>query len=293
MKAKNTKSKKLKYILMVIGCILALWIVMGITDFILVRNYHKPLFCAGVDLADDGGSRRYVGPGYGFDIEGDFMPESTNPGITSYRGYLFGKEIVRGFWDEMIAGPAATMASGGNPSVTSPGSAAFTGTMKEPPTLTVICEGNNTEAMLGTYSWHYPNWDGTMTAIEADSIHPLQAKEYMEPLNLIPSYLSHIDPYAVYSQFDVAPDSVEVSYWDEECWGRTDASFEHKAISVNKTEDTDTNGNPLFVYSFQRSEETAIYIISAKWESYENFGGTAYYSFYTTYPLLEPQVIEP
>ena len=29
------------------------------------------------------------------------MPEEKNPGVTSYRGYVFGKEVSRGFWDRM------------------------------------------------------------------------------------------------------------------------------------------------------------------------------------------------
>lgn len=276
MKENTAKSKKRKLILIILCSILILWLAMGITDFALVQNYHKPLFCVGVNLADDGGSGRYVGLGYGFDIEGNFMPEDDYPDVTSYRGYLFGREIVRGFWEEMLASTGT-----------------YTGTIKEPPALTVICGESSTQALQGTYSWYYPNWDGTITGAVTDCIHPLDAKELMEPLNLVPSYLSHIDPYTIYLQFEVVPDSVEISCWGEECWGRTDASFEHKAIPVNKTEDTDANGKPLITYSFQRGEETSIYIISAKWESYENFNGTASYSFYTTYPLLEPQVIEP
>lgn len=289
------KSKSGRKILIATACVLVLWLIVGITDFTLVRNYHKPLFCVGINLADDGGSGHYMGLGYGFDIEGYFMPEDEYPDVTSYRGYLFGREVVRGFWEEMLVGTDSPTQAGGNsstlPQADSTGT--FTGTIKEPPALTVICGESSTQALQGTYSWYYPNLDGTITGAVADCIHPLDAKELMEPLNLVPSYLSHIDPYTIYLRFEVAPDSVEISCWGEECWGRTDASFEHKAIPVNKTEDTDANGCPLIIYSLQRGEETAIYIITAKWESYENFNGTASYSFYTTYPLLEPQLITP
>ena len=55
-----------------------------------------------MDLADDGGSGMYMELGYAFDIEGNFMPESADEGVTSYRGYLFGIEVCRGFWEKML-----------------------------------------------------------------------------------------------------------------------------------------------------------------------------------------------
>ena len=97
-------------------CIIALWLIVGRVDFVLVHNYRKPLFCIGVNLADDGGSGRYVGLGYSFEIEGNFMPDTETPAtedrkpkVTSYRGYLFGKEVSRGFWDEMLPAPYKNM----------------------------------------------------------------------------------------------------------------------------------------------------------------------------------------
>ena len=82
-------------------CLMVFWLCAGCIDFALVHSYKKPIFCIGMDLADDGGSGRYGGIGYSFEIEGNFMPESNDPGVTSYRGYLFGKEVSRGFWDRM------------------------------------------------------------------------------------------------------------------------------------------------------------------------------------------------
>lgn len=95
--------KNRKIIIIAVMCVIALWIIAGVVDFAMVRNYKKPLFCIGVNLADDGGSGKYAGLGYSFEIEGNFMPEAKNPGVTSYRGYLFGREVCRGFWEEMRA----------------------------------------------------------------------------------------------------------------------------------------------------------------------------------------------
>lgn len=93
---------KTKKIILIIVSILCVWLFIGIVDFSLVHNYHKPLFCIGVNLADDGGSGKYVGLGYSFKIEGNFVSESEDPKVTSYRGYLFGKEVSRGFWEKML-----------------------------------------------------------------------------------------------------------------------------------------------------------------------------------------------
>ena len=91
-----------KVVIAILG-IIVLWLCIGITDFVLVTNYEKPLFCIGVDLADDGGSGKYAGLGYSFYIEGNFMPEEKNQGVTSYRGYIMEKEVCRGFWERMLA----------------------------------------------------------------------------------------------------------------------------------------------------------------------------------------------
>ena len=104
--------KTRKKVIIIIVCIIAVWFIVGVVDFVLVHNYRKPLFCVGVDLADDGGSGRYVGLGYSFEIEGNFMPdtempatEDKKPKVTSYRGYILGIEVSRGFWDEMLPAP--------------------------------------------------------------------------------------------------------------------------------------------------------------------------------------------
>lgn len=92
----------MKRIIAIMLCAVIIWTVMAAVDFILVRNYRKPFFCIGIDLADDGGSGRYVGLGYSFYLEGGFMPDDDEPDVTSGRGYLFGREVMRVFWENMI-----------------------------------------------------------------------------------------------------------------------------------------------------------------------------------------------
>ena len=109
------KKTKKKFIITVV-CIIVVWLIMGIADFALVHNYRRPLFCLCPEPMQDGGSGRYVGLGYSFDIEGNFMPDTETPAtedkkpkVTSYRGYIFGKEVSRGFWDEMLPTPYKSM----------------------------------------------------------------------------------------------------------------------------------------------------------------------------------------
>ena len=85
MKKKNT--------IIAIVCAIVLWVVVGIVDYGRVHGFEKPIFCVGTTLADDGGSGRYVGLGYSFDIKGNFMPEDEFPGVKKWTYYLFGIEI--------------------------------------------------------------------------------------------------------------------------------------------------------------------------------------------------------
>ncbi len=115
-KGDATMKKTKKRIIIVVICIIALWIIMGIVDFALVHNYRRPLLCICTEPLQDGGSGKYVGLGYSFYIEGNFMPDTETPAtedkkpkVTSYRGYIFGKEVCRGFWDEMLPTPYRNM----------------------------------------------------------------------------------------------------------------------------------------------------------------------------------------
>ena len=82
-----------KKIIIAIACAVVLWIAVGIVDYGRVHSFEKPIFCVGTELADDGGSGEYVGLGYSFDIEGNFMPDTENPGVTKRTYSLFGIEI--------------------------------------------------------------------------------------------------------------------------------------------------------------------------------------------------------
>ena len=76
-----------------------LWMAAGAVDIFRVSSFEKPLCCAPCVTADDGGSGRYQGLGYSFDIEGNFMPEDECPGVTEYTLHIFGAEVRFGLRD--------------------------------------------------------------------------------------------------------------------------------------------------------------------------------------------------
>lgn len=98
--------------------------------------------------------------------------------------------------------------------------------------------------------------------------------------------VSSANPLEAYLLWDTAPDKVSVRFWNEECWNNPTAGSEE--IPVNIT-DTDLN-TPTF--SIELKDGNCIYEVVAEWNSSEKYGGTAYYSFYTVKPDMEPQPVD-
>ena len=161
---------------------------------------------------------------------------------------------------------------------------------KEPPELTIVCGEEQVTALKGTYSWEYSNGDGTSTGIEADSLHPLDSKEYMNELPLAYSYKSSVDSFKVHLQFEAAPDEVEIRYWDESCWN--DYSVESEELIVQTLEVDYVDGGFSTDYIAKLLEGNYMYEVVAKWNRSENYGGTARYSFYTVMGDYEPVPIQ-
>ena len=161
---------------------------------------------------------------------------------------------------------------------------------KEPPELTIVCGEKQIMALKGTYSWEYSNGNGTSTGIEADSMHPLNAKEYMTELPLAYSYKSSIDLFKAHLQFETAPDEVEIRYWDASCWN--DYSAERKELTVQALEADYIDVGFSTEYTAKLLEGNYIYEVIAKWSSSEDYGGIAHYSFYTVMGDYEPVSIQ-
>ena len=84
-----------KKIIVAIVSVIVVWIAIGIIDYSRVHSFEQPIFAICNEPMQDGGSGKYVGLGYSFDIKGNFMPEDEFPGVTKWTFYLFGHEIQK------------------------------------------------------------------------------------------------------------------------------------------------------------------------------------------------------
>ena len=88
--------KIIKRIIIIIVCAA---IVFGTVDILRVKAFERPLCCICNEPADDGGSGRYRGLGYGFDLKGNFTPDTEFPGVTEYDMYILGIHVASGIRD--------------------------------------------------------------------------------------------------------------------------------------------------------------------------------------------------
>lgn len=158
--------------------------------------------------------------------------------------------------------------------------------LKNVPTLTVHCGENSTEALTGTQEWWYDNGDGTQSSFIADSLHPLQCKDYMTPLTILPSTQS-AQPTTARLEFSTVPDKVSARRWSVDAF-------------CSEGEPVDDGYYEVLVYTLEPEGGTDdvrqfymelpyggyVYELTAVWESYEHFGGEVSYSFYTEAPML-------
>lgn len=131
--------------------------------------------------------------------------------------------------------------------------------LKEPPWLAVISDNTSCGALLGSYSWQYPNDDGSVTGMEADSAHPLECEDLL-------TLLDTREATAVL-RFQEEPDAIlNVRCWRDGHW--SDPAADSEAVVVN--------GNEI-----ELKPGGYIYEVQARWNGEDGYGGgTAYYSFY-------------
>ena len=110
--------------------------------------------------------------------------------------------------------------------------AGSTAPRKEPPALTVRLGAAETQATLSTWSWDWPNPDGTRTGVEADGLHPLDLPDYMTP---IPAG----DGGTLKLSFDLGPltlDHLTLRRWDLSAAGdptKYESGFETLSFTVD------------------------------------------------------------
>ena len=143
----------------------------------------------------------------------------------------------------------------------------------EPPELTVTnAQGASITAHSGSYDWDYTLKSGERMGVIADGAHPLdEICRDMTPILEMPIAVSASFLYTVTLSFgDCAPDSVVLRYWNEQCWGNTQAKAEK--LSVQRQDDG--------TYTAELLPSVGIFQVDAQWDT-EDYCGRAFYSFCT------------
>ena len=143
----------------------------------------------------------------------------------------------------------------------------------EPPELTVTnAQGVSITAMGGSYDWDYEAGGGQRTGAIACGMHPLdETLRDSTPALEMPIAVSASFYYTVTLDFgDCAPDSVTLRYWNEQCWGDTQAKAEK--LTVQRQDDG--------TYTVEMIPSVGIFEVDAQWDT-EDYCGRAFYSFCT------------
>lgn len=88
--------KKKATLLMATAVLMVSWISIAYSDYSKVAiSYDKPSFCVLINGADDGGSGKYIGLGYSFDIDGHLDIDGMYQ-VDTYTYKIFGITIKQG-----------------------------------------------------------------------------------------------------------------------------------------------------------------------------------------------------
>ena len=143
----------------------------------------------------------------------------------------------------------------------------------EPPELTVAnAQGASITAMGGSYDWDYDLGNGQRSGAIACGAHPLdEICRDMTPILEMPVAVSASFHYTVTLDFGgYAPQSVSLRFWNEQCWGDTEAKPE-KLFAERQD-----NG----AYTVELIPSIGVFAVDASWDA-EDYKGTATYTFCT------------
>ena len=143
----------------------------------------------------------------------------------------------------------------------------------EPPELTVAnAQGASITAMGGSYDWDYDLGNGQRSGAIACGAHPLDEMcRDSTPALEMPIALSASSYYTVTLDFGgYAPQSVSLRFWNEQCWGDTEAKPE-KLFAERQD-----NG----AYTVELIPSIGVFAVDASWDA-EDYKGTATYTFCT------------
>lgn len=137
-----------------------------------------------------------------------------------------------------------------------------------PPTLTVTgANACSVTLKSSSYDWTYTQGLQSMTAI-ACGAHPLdETSRDITPVLEMPFAVSAAYFYTVTLDFgDNSPDSVSLRYWNDACWGDTEAQAE--TLSAQRQDDG--------TYTVEMIPSVGIFAVDALWD-----GSSATYTFCT------------
>lgn len=142
-----------------------------------------------------------------------------------------------------------------------------------PPELTVTnAQDASVAVSSGSYDWNYALGNGERSGAIACGAHPLDENcRDITPVLEMPIAVSASFYYTVTLSFgDCAPDSVILRYWNEQCWGDTQATAEK--LTVQRQDDG--------TYTAELFPSVGIFEVDAQWDA-EDYCGRAFYSFCT------------
>lgn len=89
------KNRRILIISVILVAVAGIWLQIAYADYCLVGiNWKKPRFCILTKAEiQDGGSGKYIGLGYSFDIEGNFVTEDGYRGVEKYTFKVLGITI--------------------------------------------------------------------------------------------------------------------------------------------------------------------------------------------------------
>ena len=146
--------------------------------------------------------------------------------------------------------------------------------LDEPPSLMVANGQSEAKAGMFGYTWERKTADGKAFVKIADSISPIDVADDLPVISIRPMYVSTINPMNAYLMFEVVPDKVTARCFDTRLNGENSVDIEILDAHIE-----DGTYCPDIILKLKN--ENCIYEITAEWNSYDEFGGSATYCFRT------------
>ncbi len=135
----------------------------------------------------------------------------------------------------------------------------------EPPSLTVSNHQSSVNAWRGTHSWTYLQL-GKAVSVNADSPSPIDVKEDLPIIDILPDTRSSINASQIRLDFTSNPNDVKVKIYD------FDTEEEKGEVAISEFNDSGIE------YAFIAPEDKSIYEVIAAWEQWGN-ESTVHYAF--------------